>query len=364
MQTSGINQAFFPFENFAQNSDNAQVVRAAELKMINTPLDGIINYSRSLKPRLTPPNSSTPHNLEPEFSDTEDMLEGIRDKVLIEDTCDTMDLMTPTINGTRPHWFTNNCIPNVDLKPKPFCDVLFTSNFASLPLNVPAHSDDNNADIILSNSMNDSTIEQQTHLKQPLPKLTPALIRFGSEGETGISSSLSPPPLTHNKHMHYDQLHSSNTSFYTPSLLSANGQVSCAEPVNHKLLPQTQENKVNEGSHTLPIFSIKVEEVSIQQSKSPIYFNADETMSEDGLEHDQDVTDEQHYKKNNLDQCKQTKSVMEFDEKGPGCGQTDVKLKTSNTKVGRKRYQCNNCHRVFNSCNALKYHFQTHTGQR
>ena len=39
-----------------------------------------------------------------EFSDTEDMLEGIRDKVLIEDTCDTMDLMAPTSNGVRQHW--------------------------------------------------------------------------------------------------------------------------------------------------------------------------------------------------------------------------------------------------------------------
>lgn len=43
-----------------------------------------------------------PQNLVPEeFSDTEDMLEG---KVLIEDTCDAMDLMTPTSNGVRPHW--------------------------------------------------------------------------------------------------------------------------------------------------------------------------------------------------------------------------------------------------------------------
>lgn len=39
-----------------------------------------------------------------EFSDTEDMLEGIRDKVFIEDTCDTMDLMTPTSNSVRRHW--------------------------------------------------------------------------------------------------------------------------------------------------------------------------------------------------------------------------------------------------------------------
>lgn len=39
-----------------------------------------------------------------EFSDPEDMLEGIRDKVLIEDTCDAMDLMAPNSNGVRPHW--------------------------------------------------------------------------------------------------------------------------------------------------------------------------------------------------------------------------------------------------------------------
>lgn len=47
---------------------------------------------------------TTPNLVPEEFSDTEDMLEGIRDKVLIEDTCDTMDLMTPTSNGVRPHW--------------------------------------------------------------------------------------------------------------------------------------------------------------------------------------------------------------------------------------------------------------------
>lgn len=47
----------------------------------------------------------TTTNLVPEeFSDTEDMLEGIRDKVLIEDTCDTMDLMAPNPNGVRQHW--------------------------------------------------------------------------------------------------------------------------------------------------------------------------------------------------------------------------------------------------------------------
>lgn len=55
-------------------------------------------------PRMPQPQGGSVTLTPDEFSDTEDMLEGIRDKVFIEDTCDTMDLMTPTSNGTRPHW--------------------------------------------------------------------------------------------------------------------------------------------------------------------------------------------------------------------------------------------------------------------
>lgn len=50
----------------------------------------------------TPPLKRT---VEVEFSDSEDMLEGMRnvvDKVSIEDTCDALDLMTS--NGMRGSW--------------------------------------------------------------------------------------------------------------------------------------------------------------------------------------------------------------------------------------------------------------------
>ncbi|XP_061400180.1 uncharacterized protein LOC133335543 [Musca vetustissima] len=172
-KTDGLDQVFqdvhFPFENFSQAADNvvhtdrrvvvdmgmqAHVERVVDMKVVyNNTYDNANNtlqqpqqqhhHHQSHIQQVQQPQTHQPsQNLVPEeFSDTEDMLEGIRDKVLIEDTCDAMDLMTPTSNGVRPHWFNNNCFNGMDTKGKPFCDVLFSGQFAPMlntePTTVP-----------------------------------------------------------------------------------------------------------------------------------------------------------------------------------------------------------------------------------
>lgn len=120
LQTDGLDQVFqdvhFPFENFTQNGDVVSV-RVVMEPQHQHETDALAEASMSVaasslqrhnqpqqQPTLQAQQQTTPNLVSEEFSDTEDMLEGIRDKVLIEDTCDTMDLMTPTSNGARPHW--------------------------------------------------------------------------------------------------------------------------------------------------------------------------------------------------------------------------------------------------------------------
>lgn len=109
----------FPFENFSQNEEDLDAVRvvmdthshsttqshAMEHIDMNISSPAIHQNETAIStPRISQSQTGAVTLTPDEFSDTEDMLEGIRDKVFIEDTCDTMDLMTPTSNGTRPHW--------------------------------------------------------------------------------------------------------------------------------------------------------------------------------------------------------------------------------------------------------------------
>lgn len=87
----------------------SHVVERVDMKLIDTAaLNEAMHVASTSVMQQHPlpqqPQQTTQNLVPEEFSDTEDMLEGIRDKVLIEDTCDTMDLMTPTSNGVRPHW--------------------------------------------------------------------------------------------------------------------------------------------------------------------------------------------------------------------------------------------------------------------
>lgn len=91
-------------------SDFAGVDESPIRHVLNTVDDGNneMNSTDMSKCMTYVAQTATPplkRSVEVEFSDSEDMLEGIRnvvDKVSIEDTCDALDLMTS--NGMRGSW--------------------------------------------------------------------------------------------------------------------------------------------------------------------------------------------------------------------------------------------------------------------
>uniref|UniRef100_A0A1A9WLW3 C2H2-type domain-containing protein n=1 Tax=Glossina brevipalpis TaxID=37001 RepID=A0A1A9WLW3_9MUSC len=162
-KTDDLDQVFpdvhFPFGNFQQNDEVRVVMAPPQLR--HHPhnhhyqhnhqhaqdgehvVEGNIDATSNSMPHGQASTQSSAQALaSEEFSDTEDMLEGIRDKVFVEDTCDTIDLMTPTPNSTRPHWFNNTSFGGMELKAKPFCDVLFSNQFPNILPNDSNASDD------------------------------------------------------------------------------------------------------------------------------------------------------------------------------------------------------------------------------
>ncbi|XP_065355485.1 zinc finger protein 202 isoform X2 [Calliphora vicina] len=364
-KTDGLDEVFqdvhFPFENFTQTGEVVSVrvvmdpqhgtdamgetslnVAAASLQQHNQP------HQQQQQQQTTP-------NLVPEeFSDTEDMLEGIRDKVLIEDTCDTMDLMTPTSNGLRPHWFTNNCFNGIDLKTKPFCDVLFSGQFApilntdpTVPL-MPAEPH-----LTTGKMMHRELEPNPTELQPPAPSAQAPPLSLTepvqNEADLPLQFAHSQPSLLHNDH--------------------------CLNHEHHQVPLQPHLNELNE-QQLLQAQHIKIEETPPHINDIP-YQNSEDTLSGNELEpdepedlHEANEDTEDEYNSH----LEQDHEIIPYNHvKTEDCDESvlddngeEICLENDhNSENGkRKRYICNKCQRIFNSCNALKYHNRTHSGLR
>ncbi|KAI8125257.1 hypothetical protein FF38_08646 [Lucilia cuprina] len=360
-KTDGLEQVFqdvhFPFENFTQAGEAVSVRVVMEPQHHqqgpDTLSDTTINVANASlqtashnQPHQQQPQQTTSNLVPEEFSDTEDMLEGIRDKVLIEDTCDTMDLMTPTSNGGKPHWFTNNCFNGIDLKAKPFCDVLFSGQFAPILNTEPT--------VPLMPAEPHLTSGKQMHRELEQNQL-----------QTSVSTIQQPTPtqpVQNNAHLRLEFSHSE------PSLLH-NGQ--CLNNEQHQIpLPphQLNDHQILEAQH------IKIEETPPHISDNP-YQNSEDTLSGNELEpeeelHEQNENSDDEYS-SHLDRSDEIFSYSQL--KAEDCDESllndngeEICLENdqNNENGKRKRYICNKCQRIFNSCNALKYHNRTHSGLR
>ncbi|XP_073822479.1 uncharacterized protein [Musca autumnalis] len=386
-KTDGLDQVFqdvhFPFDNFTQTdtvvdtTDRRVVVgmdmqthveRVVDMKVVyNNTYENPTNnlhqqqpqqhhHQQQVQVQVQQPQTHQPsQNLVPEeFSDTEDMLEGIRDKVLIEDTCDAMDLMTPTSNGVRPHWFNNNCFTGIDSKGKPFCDVLFSGQFAPM-LNAEP-----------------TTLPQDNHSMGMGGKLMPKDL-----------IDTSPQMLSHptDLRLQFPQTNDGmNHSHETPAV-SQPSIVTAPQPQPQQI--QTQQPHIPQ-THSQPILSNNLDHIQPQQqhikmennSELPAYQTENALVVHNQV--DDEVYDDCHsddYRSlspnSNHENVHVAKEDEEADETEDGdyeaeLGDEDVEDGENNEDgTGkRKRYVCNKCQRVFNSCNALKYHHRTHLGLR
>uniref|UniRef100_A0A1I8PBT1 C2H2-type domain-containing protein n=1 Tax=Stomoxys calcitrans TaxID=35570 RepID=A0A1I8PBT1_STOCA len=362
-KTDELDQVFqdvhFPFENFPQ-TDEVSTERRVDMDM-QTHVDQVdmkVVYSNAMgnvasnnmQPQQTQQQQQQQQhqqqqqpnqNLVPEeFSDTEDMLEGIRDKVLIEDTCDTMDLMTPTSNGVRPHWFNNNCFNGIDLKSKPFCDVLFSGQFAPILNTDPPVPADNNH-ISVGKLMPKDLVDSNTQVMQHATDLR---LQFPHANEAMTNS--------HEPQQQQQQPPAPQPT-QQPTTLSNN--LDLISPQHIKL----------EDNNDIPPFHTEQEFVANENAED----NEDDYDDDGHQDHDHSDESYSHLPKLNVENNHTTMKPMqphledgEYDPENLEEEEEDGVEVDGNGK--RKRYLCNKCQRVFNSCNALKYHMRTHSGLR
>ncbi|KAM7354715.1 uncharacterized protein ACRADG_006276 isoform 2-T2 [Cochliomyia hominivorax] len=373
-KTDGLDQVFqdvhFPFENFTQTGEVVSVRVVMESQHQQHDPDALgdtnMNLTNATLQQHSQPHQqqqqqqqTTPNLVPEEFSDTEDMLEGIRDKVLIEDTCDTMDLMTPTSNGVRPHWFTNNCFNGIDLKTKPFCDVLFSGQFAPIL----------NADATVP------LMQTEPHLSSG-KMMHRELDHNPDELQNPISVAPQPDPtaltqpVQNNADLRLEFSHTQTNQHHADTCMQQ-------QEVHQIPLPPHQLNQ----QQMLQTQHIKIESTPPHINDIP-YQNSEDTLSGHELEPDDDEdqhphqdnedTDEEYI--SHLEQEQEFKLYSEVKTERDCCDESvvdcdnDEDIDTENgenTENGkRKRYVCNKCQRIFNSCNALKYHNRTHSGLR
>lgn len=124
---------------------------------------------------------------------------------------------------------------------------------------------------------------------------------------------------------------------------------------------------------------IKIEQTPPHINDIP-YHNSEDTLSGHELDpeieddhHDNEDTDEEEYI-SQLEQEQEFKFYSQVKTERDCCDDSNLEcdngeeLDAENSEISengkRKRYVCNKCQRIFNSCNALKYHNRTHSGLR
>ncbi|EDV30791.1 uncharacterized protein Dana_GF14870 [Drosophila ananassae] len=242
-----------------------------------------------------------------EFSDTEDMLEGIRnvvDKVSIEDTCDELVDLELTSSGMRAPWFNNNfsdmTFPALLLPGEP----LPSSAEQTAPLlkDSAHHPEEHMALDFLSPEKNES--QGGSKLEESLPKPS-------EPNETSQMVAGPPPPVCQTP----------------PPPSTAVPPNSTIEQLRRSPLGLSEAYKLDKEEQE--------EEEDVAGNEWPSPFEEDETEDPE--------------------------------DKGDGSYHLET-LDTSPPEdaggKARRKHFCDKCQRDFNSYNALKYHQYTHNQQR
>lgn len=234
------------------------------------------------------------------------------------------------------------------MKAKPFCDVLFSGQFAP----------------ILNHDATVPLMQQEPHLStgkimhRELGPDPPELTPTASEQETSILTQ----PVQNQSDLNLQFSHASSSLH--------NNEQCFVQDQQHTPLPSHHLSE-QQVLHTQ-------QHIKIEVSPPPIttnipYPNSENTLSGNELEQDdgylhQDTEDEyeEHLERDTeikpLNRIKmEDGDESVFDDNGEEiCSESD-----QNDENGkRKRYICFKCQRIFNSCNALKYHNRTHSGLR
>ncbi|XP_017110636.1 serendipity locus protein H-1 [Drosophila elegans] len=300
------------FENFHNISHHVDDVSNVGVNMV---LHGHGQATDKLSPVVVNSNS-TPNTVpvvdDVEFSDTEDMLEGIRnvvDKVSIEDTCDELVDLELTSSGMTAPWFNNN-----------FRDITFPALL--LPGEPPPASAEQAAPLLKANPHeNDhmaldflSPAKVEPKLEKSLPKIMEA-----SE-QTMLVVATPPPPLTPPPNSAIEQLQRSPLELSEAFKLEEDDDSRPASPF---------EEGVSEAEEHNESFSVAVEGLAASVPQ--------ETGSK---------TRRKHF----CDKCNRdfnSYNALKYHQY---------------THNQQRSHKCDNCERSFYTQSALKAHERTHSG--
>lgn len=294
---------FENFQNIAHHVDEVSASVGVNMVMHGQPNNGdqcpIVVVNSGSNPSTVPVVDDV------EFSDTEDMLEGIRnvvDKVSIEDTCDELDLEL-TSSAMRAPWFNNN-----------FSDMTFPALL--LPGEPPPSSAEQTAPLL-----KDSAHHPEEHMA--LDFLSPE--KDDSQGGSKLAESL-PKPSEPNEA-------SLMVAVPPPPECQTPPPPSIAVPPN-STIEQLRRSPLG-LSTAYKLDKEEQEEEDVADSGRPSPFEEDETE-------DPEDEGDGSYHLETLD----TSPPEDAGEKA------------------RRKHFCDKCNRDFNSYNALKYHQYTHNQQR
>ncbi|XP_017486693.1 PREDICTED: uncharacterized protein LOC108375114 isoform X2 [Rhagoletis zephyria] len=329
-----------PMQHVMDSSDDGN-----EMKMLNA--TGMSKCMSYVAQATTPPIKRT---VEVEFSDSEDMLEGIRnvvDKVSIEETCDALDLITS--NGMRGSWFTNENYGSLTYKNKPFNDVNFAGPLPPMPM------------------MAGSSLSRSTPPKEMSP-LPPAekLLSYQKSDKRREKIQLALPPDDDND---VDEAEVNRTNFYNdalpplrlPSVDADDRQLHCQSPQE----PTTPTNLLE--PLRVPQFDLP-EDAGTQSSID------NEHLPAVSLQHVEGAIDDRNLLAEKELICKEEPHTQDFDGNEDSYDENDHDMESyapspvhsvmEGSNSNERKHICTKCGRDFNSFNALKYHRRTHTGVR
>ncbi|XP_017047574.1 uncharacterized protein LOC108092490 [Drosophila ficusphila] len=252
-------------------------------------------------------SNSTPNSVpvvdDVEFSDTEDMLEGIRnvvDKVSIEDTCDELVDLELTSSGMTAPWFNNN-----------FRDIAFPALL--LPGEPPPAPGDQAAPLLKGHPHESEHItldflSPEKGVPQVEPKLEKSLPEASEEHRQTLlvapPACQTPPPPP-------------------------------VGPPTSSSIEQLQRSPLELGEE----FKLEDDDMTDSRAASP-FEEGDPEEAEDAEEHNESFSME------GLEASAEEEADAEAESKT------------------RRKHFCDKCSRDFNSYNALKYHQYTHNQQR
>ncbi|KAH8329518.1 hypothetical protein KR074_012397 [Drosophila pseudoananassae] len=294
------------FENFQNIAHHVDEVTSGGVNMVmhGQPNNGEQCPMVHVNPGSNP--STVPVVDDVEFSDTEDMLEGIRnvvDKVSIEDTCDELVDLELTSSAMRAPWFNNN-----------FSDMTFPALL--LPGEPPPTAADQTAPLL-----KDSAHHAEDHMA--LDFLSPE--KDDSQGVSKLEESL-PKPSEPNEA-------SLMVAGAPPPVCQTPPPPSIVVPPN-STIEQLRRSPLGLGE-AYKLDKEEQEGEDMGDSGRPSPFEEEEAEDPD-------------------DEC----------DGGYHLETLDTSLPEEAGSKSRRKHFCDKCQRDFNSYNALKYHQFTHNQQR